>query len=283
MVGSTAEECNFAIVQQVTISAIDDRNVSFTTRGAGDGSADQNLRKTFTVPLSEVYVLAIDGAPPPVAMVVGATGNLYLSRDGWRATTDDGQYQLFGVAQAIFKYPRCGAVATSPLTRLTVIPTSIIVRGHLPGDATFYEIELVGPDAAEAQDLVWNGVDYIGLQLTPRGARRMGLGAHAQTVQLWPTRIRIKGSPAIDQAVLGEVDVLDAELAACTQHIAFSRRGAQVTLLLTQDGVNAFHVTPQAAAEAACSPEPVTPAGPHAAGGHGKPHRVPVTRRRSPE
>jgi hypothetical protein len=257
MVGSTAEECNFAIVQQVTISAIDDRNVSFTTRGAGDGSADQ--------------------------MVVGATGNLYLSRDGWRATTDDGQYQLFGVAQAIFKYPRCGAVATSPLTRLTVIPTSIIVRGHLPGDATFYEIELVGPDAAEAQDLVWNGVDYIGLQLTPRGARRMGLGAHAQTVQLWPTRIRIKGSPAIDQAVLGEVDVLDAELAACTQHIAFSRRGAQVTLLLTQDGVNAFHVTPQAAAEAACSPEPVTPAGPHAAGGHGKPHRVPVTRRRSPE
>jgi len=133
MVGSTAEECNFAIVQQVTISAIDDRNVTFTTRGAGDGSADQNLRKTFTVPLSEVYAVVIDGAPPPVAMVVGATGNLYLSREGWQAMSDDGQCQIFGAARAIFKFPRCGAIATPPLTRLTVIPTSIIVRGHRPG------------------------------------------------------------------------------------------------------------------------------------------------------
>jgi len=282
MVGRTAEECNFAIVQQVTIEWIDDRNVSFTTRGAGDGTADQNLRRTFTVPLSEVYTQVIHGAPPPVAMVPGATGNLYLSREGWQATTADGCYRIFGVAQAIFKYPRCGAVATPPLTRLTVLPTSIIVRGHMPDDETFYDIELSGPDAAEAQDLAWNGVSYIEVHLTSRGARRMGLGAHARSVQLWPTRIRIKGSPAIDQAVLGEVDVLDAELAACTQHIAFTRRGGQVTLVLTQDGVNAFHVTPQAAAEAACSPDPVTPAGPHAAG-HGKHHRVNVTRRRSPE
>lgn len=280
MVGSPAEQCNFAIVQQVTINAIDDNNVTFTTRGAGDGSADQNLRKTFTVPRSEVYALPIGGAPPPVAMVPGATGNLYLSRGGWQATTDDG-YRIFGAAQAIFKYPRCGAVATPPLTRLTVIPTSIVVRGHLPDDTTFYDIELSGPDAAEVQDLAWNGVSYIEVQLTPRGARRMGLGTQAQAVRLWPTRIRIKGSPAIDQAVLGDVDVLDAELAACMQRIAFNRPGAQVTLLLTQDGVNAFHVTPQAAAEA-CNPEPVSPPEQHAPEEHGKHQRVQVTRRRSP-
>jgi len=281
MVGSIAEECNFAIVQQVTIESVDARTVTFTTRGTGDGSVDQNLRKTFTVPRTEVYTLTIDGAPPPVAMMPGATGNLYLSRTGWQVTADDGQYRIFGAAQAIFKWPRCGAVATPPLTRLTVIPTSIIVRGHLHDDTKFYDIELQGPDAAEAQDLAWNGVSHIEVHLTARGARRMGLGAHARTVRLWPTRIRIKGSPAIDQAVLGEVDVLDAELAASTQHIAFTRRGGAVTLSLTQDGVNAFHVTPQAVAEATCS-EPATKA-PAAPEGHGKRHGTSVTRRRSPE
>jgi hypothetical protein len=275
MVGSTAVECNFAIVQMVTIESIDDRNVSFTTRSTGNGNPDRSLRLCFTVPLTEVYTLPIPGAPAPVAMVVGATGNLYLSRRGWCATTttpDGTTVGIFGAATAVFKWPNCAAIATPPLTRLTVLPTSILVRGHMPGETTFFDIELSGPDAAEAQDIVWNGVDYIDVHLTPRGARRMGLPAHAQTVELWPTRLRIKGSPAIDQAVLGEVDALDAELAACTQRIAYNRRGAPVTLVLTQDGVNAFHVTPQAAAEAQCDPELAPP--PPALGGQGKRHRV---------
>ena len=56
MVGSTTMECNFAIVQQVTIVSVDDRNVSFTTRGTGPTRAtDENLRKTFTVEISEIY------------------------------------------------------------------------------------------------------------------------------------------------------------------------------------------------------------------------------------
>jgi hypothetical protein len=284
MVGSTAVECNFAIVQMVTIESVDGRNVTFKTRSAGNGNPDQSLRLSFTVPLTEVYTLPITGAPAPVAMMAGATGNLYLSRAGWTATaiTPDGStVGIFGIATAVFKFPSCGAIATPPLTRLTVIPTSIIVRGHMPGQTTFFDIELSGPDAAEAQDIEWNGVDYIDVQLTPRGARRMGLPPHAQTVELWPTKIRIKGSPAIDQAVLGEVDVLDAELAACTQRIAYNRRGGPVTLVLTQDGVNAFHVTPQAAAEAQSGPEPVEP--PTAPGGQGKRHGVQVSRRRSPE
>jgi hypothetical protein len=287
MVGSTAMQCNFAIVQQVTIESIDDRNVSFTTRASGpSGCADQNLRKTFTVPLAEVYARPIAGALPPVEMIPGATGNLYLSRNGWQIVSDGG-FKIHGCGQALFKFPECGAIATPPLTRLTVIPTSIIVRGHLPDETTFFDIELAGPDAAESQDIVWNGADYIELHLTARGARRMGRGSHAQTVKLWPTKIRIKGSPAIDQAVLGEIDVLDPEMAACNQHIEFGRRGAPVTLRLTQDGVNAFHVTPQAVLESsstAVSDAPSNKADVAASpSGHGTGHHLPrVTRGRSP-
>ncbi|HSS03040.1 MAG TPA: hypothetical protein VLM79_38525 [Kofleriaceae bacterium] len=280
MVGSTNVECNFAIVQQVTIVSIDDRNVSFTTRGTGpSGGSDDNLRKTFTVAASEIYPRAIDGAPPPVQLVPGATGNLFLSRVGWTCLTDDG-FRIYGSDHAIFKYPHCGAITSPIMTQMTVIPTSIVVRGHLPEQTIFYDIELAGPDAHDDQHIVWNGVDYIAVRLTARGARRMGVGAHAKTVELWPTRIRIKGSPAIDQAVLGEVDVLDREMADCTQTILFSKSGAVVTLRLTQDGVNAFHVTPQAVLEA--SGEDASAVAP-APAGHGTGHHlVGVTRRRSP-
>jgi hypothetical protein len=281
MVGSKSMECNFAIVQ-VMIVSVDDRNVSFTTRGTGpSGGSDDNLRKTFIVARSEIYERKIDGAPAAVALTPGATGNLFLSRIGWQCMTDDG-FRIFGSDHAIFKFPVCGALVSPIMTQMTVIPTSIIVRGHLPEQTTFYDIELVGPDAHDEQHIVWNGVDYVAIRLTARGARRMGVGAHAKTVELWPTRIRIKGSPAIDQAVLGEVDILDREMADCTQTFSFSKHGAAVTLRLTQDGVNAFHVTPQAVLEASSgqSASQVAPA----PAGHGPGHHlVGITRRRSPE
>lgn len=281
MVGSTNTDCNFAIVQQVTIVSIDDRNVSFTTRSTGpSGSSDDNLRKTFTVASSEIYAHPIVGAPPPVELRPGATGNLYLSRLGWQCTTDDG-FRIYGSDHAIFKFPHCAAITSPIMTQMTVIPTSIVVRGHLPEQTIFYDIELAGPDADDEQHIVWNGVDYVAVRLTARGARRMGVGADAKTVELWPTRIRIKGSPAIDQAVLGEVDVLDREMADCTQTLSFNKHGAAVTLRLTQDGVNAFHVTPQAVLEA--SGESASPVAP-APAGHGTGHQlVGVIRRRSPE
>jgi len=103
MVGSTNTDCNFAIVQQVTIVSIDDTNVSFTTRSTGpSGSSDDNLRKTFTVAVSEIYPRAILGAPPPVELIPGATGNLFLSRIGWQCVTDDG-FRIYGSDHAIFK------------------------------------------------------------------------------------------------------------------------------------------------------------------------------------
>jgi hypothetical protein len=282
MVGSRSIECNFAIVQQVTIVTIDDTNVSFTTRGTGpSGRSDENLRKTFTVARSEIYARAIDGAPAAVELIPGATGNLYLSRTGWQAVTDDG-FRIFGSDHAIFKFPSCGAIASPFITQMTVIPESIVVRGHLPEQTVFHDIELASPDADNAQHIVWNGVDYVAIRLTARGARRLGVGAHATTIELWPTRIRIKGSPAIDQAVLGEVDILDREMADCTQTISFSACGAPVTLRLTQDGVNAFHVTPQAVVEAS-SGESASAVAP-ASAGHGTGHHpVGINRRRSPE
>src|ERR1043165_1438733 len=136
MVGSTSMECNFAIVQQVTIVSIDDRNVSFTTRGTRpSGTSDENLRKTFTVAVSEIYDRTINGAPPPVELIPGATGNLFLSRVGWQCMTDDG-FRIFGSDHAIFKYPQCGAITSPVMTQMTVIPTSVIVRGHLREQTT---------------------------------------------------------------------------------------------------------------------------------------------------
>jgi len=64
-----------------------------------------------------------------------------------------------------------------------------------------------------------------------------------------PIKIVIAGSPAIDQTVSGEVDILDSELADSVQRIVFANPGMTITLVLTEDGVDAFHVTPQAVVE----------------------------------
>ena len=249
MVDHTDTEGGFGLVPQVKIQAVDDRTVSFATRSAGpSGDANGALLKTFTVPLSEIYTAPIAGAPASVAMQPGATGPLYLSREGWNTSTPDG-FKIFGGERAAIKFPDRAGIPTPPLTRLVVIPTSMIVRGQLQDETAFFDLELLGSDPAPSQDILWNGVDYIQLQLTPRGAERLRIRSGSTTVKVWPTRITVKGSPAIDSTVLGEADVLDVELADGAQHIVFAKPGAPVTLMLTQDGVDAFHVTPQAVEE----------------------------------
>lgn len=247
-------ECKFAIVQ-ATIESADDATVTFTARGVGAiGNSDQFLRKKFTVPLTEVYTSPIQGAPAPVALRPGATGNLYLSRTGWLTRSSDG-YSLFGAERAIFKWPLCAGIASPILTPLRVLPTSIVVRGHLEGEDELFDIELLGPDAATSQDVAWNCAELIELRLAPDGAqrlRRASLDASQEmTVRVWPTRIIIKGAPEIDPTISGEVDILDSELAGDHQRIAFPAPGEPVSLLLTQDGITAFHVTPQLVAELA--------------------------------
>jgi len=251
---STAEDpCHFGIVQQVKILGVTDTNVSFLARSASrSGDPHECLRRTFTVPRTEVHEVSITGAPRPVAMKPGATGPLFLSRTGWKTTTPDG-FQIHGGDRAVFKWPVCAAAPTRFLSKLTILPTSIALRGHLEGETDFIDIELLGPDAAGSQRIVWSGADHLEVRLTSRGARRLGLKARATTVTLWPIWIAIKGSPAIDPAVVGEVDILNHELAEGEQGLVFAKPGAPVTLSLTQDGFAAFHVTPQAVAE--LSPE----------------------------
>ncbi len=249
MTTTTGGDCNFGMVASVTIKAVDETTVTFAARSSGmSGHPNDNLLRDFTVPLTEVYATPIKGAPAPVALVPGATGPIFLSRNGWKTTTVDG-FRIYGADQAVFKWPDCAATPSPPLTRLSVVPRSIRIEGHVRDQAAFFHLELLGPDAAEGQDLVWTGADFVDVQLTETGARRLRVAPGAAPVKIWPTRIVVEGSPSIDEAVSGEVDVLDGELAAAVQHIRYSVPGAPIALSLTQDGVNAFHVTPQAVAE----------------------------------
>jgi hypothetical protein len=248
MVENADSQRSFGLVPHVKIQTVDDQNVSFATRSASQsGDASESLLRTFTVPRTEVYTAPIPGAPTSVAMQSGALGPLYLSSQGWKTTS--GGYGIYGASHADAKYPQNAAVPAPPLTRLTVVPTSIRVHGHLEGATSFFEIELLGPDGAEAQDILWNSADYVELRLTEHGARRFHGKSHATRMKVWPTKIVIKGSPAIDRTISGKVDILDGELADSLQRLTFAKHGAPIALRLTQDGVDAFHVTPQAIAE----------------------------------
>jgi len=231
-----------AMVEQVRIEQVDGRVVRFSTRASGSGLADDCPRKTFTCAVSEVWTAPIAGAPAPVAMVAGAVGTLYLSRAGWATVTVDG-YRIFSATEPDFKYPDAAAVPRMT-SLLSVIPARIIVRGTLDGHTEIVEIDLLGADAAQAQDLLWRGADALELRLTERGAKRLGLAAGTTTVALWPTKLTVAGAPSVSPTTAGEVDVLNNELAAPMQHLKFARHGAAVELSLTQDGFAAFHVVP---------------------------------------
>jgi hypothetical protein len=242
-------ECrtDFALVQQVQIEAVDDHSVTFSTRAtpvAGAATAEDDQRKTFSVPRTEVWTRPIAGAPPSVAMEPGAIGNLYLSRAGWQTTTPDG-FQIFGAGteHALFKYPWCAA-GPRMLAHLSVVPTSIMVRGRLAGRSVAIElIDAAGDsEGAESQNILWSGATEITLRLTARGAARLGV---ATTVRMWPTQIVVTGSPASDLSVTGEVDLLDGACAGAVQHLAYDTRGQTVTLSLTVAGISGFHVEPQ--------------------------------------
>jgi hypothetical protein len=243
-----ADDCSHAMVQQVTIEAIDATTVTFSTRSASrTGNPDDSLRRRFTTPLAEVWTQPIAGAPPPVAMVPGATGTLFLSRAGWTATSPDGA-RIFGAGTPlpVFKWPWCAAPPRI-VSQLAVVPTSIVVHGHLRGREDFVDVELLGPEAAPRQVIAWNNALDLELQLTAHGAQRLGLGDAPIAVKLWPTSILVAGSPTADRTVAGVVDLLDPEQAGWSQHFELGEPGAPIALSLTLDGVSAFHVAPQRA------------------------------------
>ena len=234
---------SYAIVEQVRIERVDDKIVSFSTRARKSGLEDDFPRRTFTCSISEVWTAPITGAPPPVAMQPGAVGNLYLSRTGWATQTVDGYKIYSATGEPTFKYPDA-AGAPRMVSLLSVIPSRIIVRGTLEGHTQVVEIDLLGADAAQAQDILWRGADAIELRLTERGANHLRLHHGVTTVRLWPTKITVAGAPSVAPTVPGEVDVLNGELAAPVQHLQFAKHGAPVELALTQDGFAAFHVVP---------------------------------------
>lgn len=239
------ELCTHAMVPQVTIASVDAQNVSFWTRSdSKTGDPNERLRRLFTVAVKEVWTAPIPGQPAPVAMKPGATGPLFLSRTGWQTTTLDGFHILgAGTDAVVFKLPEC--LAASPFQGdLQVIPNKLLVQGYPEGETELLQIDLLGPDAAESQDLQWNGADYLEIRLAGQAANGSPGARNGATVKLWPTQIVVSGAPQSAPAIAGEVDLLDSSLAAHAQHIHFARRGTPISLVLTQNGFGAFHVVP---------------------------------------
>ncbi len=237
------ELCNYAVVPQVTIESVDTQNVSFWTRSdSKTGDPNERLRRLFTVALSEVWTGSIPGAPSPVAMKSGISGPLYLSRAGWQTTTPDGYHILgAGTDAVVFKYPAC--LASAPFQGdLMVVPSKLLVQGYPEGETELFQIDLLGPDAAEAQDLQWDGAEYLEIRLAAPAAT--GAAGDPGTVKVWPTKIVVTGSAKSAPAISGDVDLLDGNLAAHAQHIEFAQRGTPISLVLTQNGFGAFHVVP---------------------------------------
>jgi hypothetical protein len=246
---SGGDPCQAAVVP-ATIHAIDDEagTVAFATRSASrTGDPHERLLRTFTVPRSHIHDKPIKGAPSPVALVPGATGNLFLSRKGLQATSEDG-FAIHGADDASLKWPQCAGTPRW-LSKLAILPTSIAIRGHLKGESAFVELDLLKAEAEDAQSIRWNSAAHVAIRLTARGARQVGLKAKAQTVELWPIWMKIKGSPVIDPSVTGEIDLLDPQMAEGEQQLVFDRRGTPIGLWVTHDGCHAFHVTPQLVAE----------------------------------
>lgn len=231
------ELCNYAMVPQVTIESVNTQNVSFWTRSdSKTGDPSERLRRLFTVAVSEVWTASIPGAPTPVAMKSGISGPLYLSREGWQTTTSDGYHILgAGTDAVVFKYPAC--LASAPFQGdLVVVPSKLLVEGYPEGETELFQIDLLGPEAAEAQDLQWDGAEYLEIRLAADG--------DPVTVKVWPTQIVVTGSARSAPMISGDVDLLDGNFAAHAQHIEFAQRGTPISLVLTQNGFGAFHVVP---------------------------------------
>lgn len=236
--------CTHAMVPQVTIESVDAQSVSFWTRSdSKTGDPNERLRRLFKVAVKEVWTAPIPGQPAPVAMKPGATGPLFLSRTGWQTTTPDGFHILgAGTDAVVFKLPEC--LAASPFQGdLQVVPSKVLVHGYPEGETELIEIDLLGPDAAESQDLRWNGADYLEIRLAEQAENGSAAG-DLTTIKLWPTQIVVSGSAQSALTLPGEVDLLDGTMAAHAQHIQFARRGMPISLILTQNGFGAFHVVP---------------------------------------
>jgi len=127
-------------------------------------------------------------------------------------------------------------MATAICSKLSVVPSSIVVRGHLEGEVDIWRSSYSAPTRRRAQHIVWNGAKLRRAAADEQGARRLHVKSRSTKVAFWPTRIVVRGAPTIDLTVSGEVDLLNSELSDSAQHLVFANHGAPITLSLTQDG-----------------------------------------------
>lgn len=237
-------ECVVGQVAQVTIATVDNQAVSFWTRSASkSGDPAECLRRLFSVARSQLWTDVISGQPAAVALTPGASGPLYLTEDGWKVTSADG-FRIYGADTSanVLKLPSCLGVTEEKQT-LTVIPSKVVVQGYPSGQQTLVEIDLLGPEAAESQDIEWLGAEPLAIRIAPSAAHAHAVDAKGM-LSLWPTRIVVTGCAKSAPLTPGHVDLLDGELADVAQRLTFHKPVGELSLVLTQDGFGAFHVIP---------------------------------------
>jgi hypothetical protein len=218
--------CPYAIVQQVSITKFQGGVVSFQTR------TQTNQLGDYTAPASQILASPPTGAPTPVPWTQGAVGNLYLHRDGWDAGNDNpkgGLYAYNVPGAVLFKFPTCAPFRG--IEPLDIVPTSIQVTA---AEGVF---DLLGPDVAPAQQIIWNAAGNINIALKT-----------GEVKQVWPTKISVSGSPKAFPNIKpgGPVDVLDVEHADFLQTLSWQTPKAPVTLRLNERGFEAFKVVQSA-------------------------------------
>jgi len=216
------QNCNYALVQQVQITNIDEteKAITFATR-----SNDKKLT-SYTTDDANVMWHGPAQAPKAVPKVVGKVGNLYLDKEGWAAAKAGGG--IFGYSAnaadstVLFKWPQCYPFL--PVEELDLIPSTVVVvdsagKEHKLFDAAQY---------AAAQHLVWNAAQNITLM------------THAnKAIEVWPVKLLVTGKPR-SGGIEGTVDVLDGEYGDFTQMLSWSKPGAVIAPVLRPAGFGEF-------------------------------------------
>lgn len=257
-----SDDCPFALtIEEVEVTNVSSNHVTFKTRSDGPQEVDCLLRE-FTCARDKIRLNLPPSAPPHIEVLqIGALGRLCLHEDVWQSTSQGFPIHAAGTGAVVFKYPICLAIPSPHISTLQVVPTSVLVKGFVTGIAEAQDIELLGSDCADSQNIEWNGARNIRIGLSTEGAQRFNLPPSATSIEMWPIRLVVAGSPATEPDRHGTANILNAELAAGTQTLQFERSAPQVAPRLTQTGCSRFHVVPGAVRAIAEGQIPSDPAG----------------------
>lgn len=233
---SMLEPCLYATVKMVRVDGVTDTQITFSSRSSADNY------ESFTVGLDQLLVDPPTDAPTPVALTPGAIGYLYLSRDGWTTKSASGAalYKAGDLNYVLFKWPLCRPYRL--LAYLQVKPTKIVVEGTNLATGAPIAIDVLGVDAAPAQDLDWSAAAPIVVKLSGAAAAANG---GQDFLMIWPKRIVVEGASLQKPHISASLDVLDVMFGDFTQHLTWSEPGAPIDLKLSTTGFGRFKVTPQ--------------------------------------